>query len=56
VAARGGLTETDLGVEACDPAPVKRLSGYRIPSDHRVLAEPILGGLHHEYRLERIAA
>jgi hypothetical protein len=35
---------------------VTRLSGYGIPSDHRVLAEPILGGLHHEYRLERVAA
>ncbi len=42
--------------EATEDGAVKRLSGYWIPSDHRVLAEPILGGLHHEYRLERIAA
>jgi putative transposase len=35
---------------------VKQLSGHRIPSDHRVVAKPILGGLHHEYRLERVAA
>jgi hypothetical protein len=35
---------------------VKRLSGHRIPRDHQVLAEPILGGLHHEYPLEWIAA
>jgi len=34
---------------------VKRLSGRWVPSDHRVLAKPILGGLHREYRLERVA-
>jgi hypothetical protein len=34
----------------------ERLCGYAIPGDHRVLAEPILGGLHCEYRLERVAA
>jgi transposase InsO family protein len=34
----------------------KRVSGHAIPSDQRVLAEPILRGLHHEYRLERVAA
>jgi putative transposase len=30
--------------------------GHRIPMDHRVVAKPILGGLHNEYRLERRAA
>ena len=42
--------------EAAASSTVKRLSEQRIPSDHRVLAKPILGGLHHEYRLERDAA
>jgi len=32
----------------------KRLSGYGIPRDHQVLAEPILGGLHHQYRLKKM--
>jgi hypothetical protein len=36
----------------CAPAS----SGHRIPEGHRILANAILGGLHHEYRLERIAA
>ncbi len=36
----------------CAPAS----NGHRIPEGHRILANAILGGLHHEYRLERIAA
>jgi len=35
---------------------VMGLAGYRIPSDHRILAEPFLAGLHHEYRIQRVAA
>ena len=33
-----------------------RLCGHRIPIDHQVVAKAILGGLHHEYSLERRAA
>lgn len=35
-------------------APV--LQRHRIPDGHRAVAKPVLGGLHHEYRLERVAA
>src|SRR5271166_2293294 len=33
-----------------------KLCGHHVPIDQQVVAEAILGGLHHEYRLERIAA
>jgi putative transposase len=29
---------------------------YRNSDDHRITKTPILNGLHHKYRLERIAA
>jgi hypothetical protein len=32
------------------------LDCHRIRHDHRVVATPILGGLHHEYHLESKAA
>jgi putative transposase len=45
-----GIPEPSAGI----PAP--QISGYRIPCDHLVVGSPVLGSLHHEYRLERIAA
>jgi putative transposase len=36
------------------PAPV--LAGHRLPRGSRVVARSVLGGLHHEYGLERLAA
>ena len=35
---------------------VDRPYRQQLPSDSRVIIEPILGGLHREYQLERIAA
>jgi putative transposase len=35
---------------------VVRMASHVIDRDHRVISRPILGGLHHEYRLEPIAA
>jgi transposase InsO family protein len=36
--------------------PESSPSRHCIPHDHRVVARPVLGGLHHEYRLENVAA
>ena len=37
------------------PAPLAA-NRHEIPKGHRVVVQPILGGLHHEYWLEKIAA
>jgi transposase InsO family protein len=54
-----GRPHTSLGPGIPDP-PHDRLasfsSGHQIRDGHRIVAEPILGGLHHEYHLEPMAA
>jgi hypothetical protein len=38
------------------PAPVSlHVYRHQIPDDLRVVMQPILGGLHHEYRLAKVA-
>ncbi|HJZ72098.1 MAG TPA: integrase core domain-containing protein [Vicinamibacterales bacterium] len=51
-----GRPHASLGPGIPDGGNAPVLQGHRIPGDHRVVARPVLGGLHHEYRLERIAA
>jgi putative transposase len=54
-----GRAHSRLGPGILEPTAsdtAKQRSGHRIPSDHRVVAKPILRGLHHEYRLERLVA
>src|SRR5262249_8146936 len=54
-----GRPHSRLGPGMPDPTvPKAELQSQRhsIPKDCRVLSIPIRGGLHHEYRLEKIAA
>jgi putative transposase len=46
-----GLPEPGDGL----PVPLQQ-QRHQIPMEYRVSAKPILGGLRHEYRLEKIAA
>jgi putative transposase len=46
-----GLPEPGDGL----PVPLQK-QRHQIPAGYRVRTKPILGGLHHEYRLEKIAA
>jgi putative transposase len=45
-----GIPDTDAAL------PAVEASRHVIPRDQRVVTKFVLGGLHHEYRLERIAA
>ena len=45
-----GIPEPSAGI------PALRRSDHPIPCGYRVIRSSVLGGLHHEYRLEKIAA
>jgi len=54
-----GRPHASLGPGIPDPLldqVVDQSNGRRIPAGHRVVATPILAGLHHEYRLATTAA
>jgi len=53
----GGRPHTSLGPGIPDGAPIAPvLKERRIPDGYRVVAKPVLAGLHHEYLLEPVAA
>ena len=54
-----GRPHSSLGPGIPEPSediPVLEISGHRIPCGQRVVGSSVLGGLHHEYRLEQMAA
>ncbi len=54
-----GRPHSSHGPGIPDPGPGYRtvkLRGHRLPTSHQVMSKSILGGLHHEYRLQRKAA
>ncbi len=55
----GGRPHMSLGPGIPQPPPYLpvplHVHRYRLPEHLRVVTQPILGGLHHEYRLEKVA-
>jgi hypothetical protein len=54
-----GRPHANLGPGIPDPSPERNQlvsTGHRLAEHTEVIATPILGGLHHEYRLARHAA
>jgi putative transposase len=54
-----GRPHSSLGPGIPDPpanVPLMRCAGHLIPDNYRVVAQPILSGLHHEYQLKKVAA
>lgn len=53
-----GRPHSSLGPGIPDPGSCHQAEpcGHRLPSGHHMAARAVLGGLHHEYRWERIAA
>ena len=45
-----------MGIPEVPPEKLAQPTGHHIRDGHRVIAAPILAGLHHEYRLEPLAA
>ena len=52
----GHMRVSDQASPTYGPASSRPDCGHRIPIDQQVVAKAILGGLHHEYSLERRAA
>jgi putative transposase len=52
-----GRPHSSLGPGLPDPPPDRAVApnGHQLPDGQRVVATPILGGLHHEYRLKAAA-
>jgi len=52
-----GRPHSSLGPGIPEPSPDRAVAsnGHQLPAGQRIVATPILGGLHHEYRLEPAA-
>jgi transposase InsO family protein len=52
-----GRPHSSLGPGIPDPPPDRRVApnGHQLPAGYRVVAKPILAGLHHEYSLDSAA-